>query len=59
VPADVELVGVVEDLARFQAAAGRLDRPFFRAYSGSGLVIVGCGRLRACPKAKLLIGMAF
>src|SRR5918993_2728933 len=52
VPADVELVGVVEGLARLQAATGRFDRPFFSAYSGSGLVMVCCGRLRRIPPSR-------
>ena len=48
-PADVEPVGVAEGIARAQAAAGRLDRPFSNAYSGSGLLIMCCGRLKAMP----------
>ena len=39
-PADVELVGVGESIALVQAATGNLERPFLRAYSGSGLVML-------------------
>ena len=50
-PAQVELVGVVEDIARFETAAGFFDRLFLRAYSGSGLVMVCWGRLKTIPAA--------
>jgi hypothetical protein len=46
-PADVELISIVEGLARLQVIAGVFNRLFLSAYSGSGLVIVCCGRLNA------------
>jgi len=51
-PADIELVGVVEDFAGPYAGAGVFDRLFLSAYSGSGLVILCCGRLSAMSAAR-------
>src|ERR671912_105417 len=48
-PTQVELVGVVEAIARPEAVPCSLDRLFLSAYSGSGLVIVCWGRLRTMP----------
>jgi hypothetical protein len=47
----VELVGVVEVIFWFEALAGFFDRLLLRAYSGSGLVMVCCGRLCTIPAA--------
>src|SRR5215217_1697526 len=50
-PAQVELVGVVEDLSRSEVVASLFNRLFLRAYSGSGLVMVCWGRLSTIPAA--------
>ena len=51
-PAQVELVGVVEVISRFEyAVAGLFDHLFLRAYSESGLLMVCWGRLSTIPAA--------
>ena len=44
-PAHIELVGIVEHLPWLQSVSGFFDLLFFTWYSGSGLLMVCCGRL--------------
>ena len=44
-PAEIKFVGVIKNLANVQMITRFLDRLFFSSYSGSGLVILCCGRL--------------
>src|SRR5512139_1654116 len=50
-PREVELIRIIEDLLRFQGRTGVFNRLFLTAYSGSGLLIVCCGRLMTMSAA--------
>src|SRR5258708_20148299 len=50
-PTHVALVGVGEDRVRCEAVARIVNRLFFPAYSGSGLLMVCCGRLSTMSPA--------
>src|SRR5512143_444374 len=50
-PGEVELIGRIADLPRFQRRTGFFNRLFCTGYSGSGLLMVGWGRLMTMSAA--------
>jgi hypothetical protein len=48
-PTDLEFVRLVKHLACFHAISRRFDRLFLTSSSGSGRLMLGCGRLKTMP----------
>ena len=51
VPTHIEFVGIVKDFIAFQVVTRFFNRLFLTWYSGSGLLILCCGRLITIPAA--------
>jgi hypothetical protein len=50
-PGQVEFISVIKHFLRFQVVSDVFDRLFLTLYSGSGLLMVCCGRLKTIPPA--------